>query len=150
VCMYSKILAATDLSDASIPALKTALELGRRLDAKVTVVHVTEPAYPANHWFVPHIGDDAEALTGIIARELEEARRRLEGQVQSLGIPGAEINIRVGRPAWVIVETARDLAYDLIVLGTHNRKGIEHVVLGSVAERVVRTAACPVLVVPAA
>ena len=59
VAMYQKILVATDLSEASQPALRSAFGLGQKLGAQVTVVHVSEPAYPANHWFVPHIGDDA-------------------------------------------------------------------------------------------
>ncbi len=146
--MYAKILVATDLSESSEPAMRTAIELGRRLGAEVTVLHIAEPAYPANHWFVPHIGDDAEALSTLIARELETARTRLQQQLEALG-GEPKMMIRVGRPAHVIVETARELGFELLVLGTHGRKGIEHVILGSVAERVVRTATCPVLTVRA-
>lgn len=145
--MYARILVATDLSEASSAALRTAIELGRRLGAEVTALHVAEPAYPANHWYVPHIGDDAETLSAIIAREVETARARLEEQLTATGTE-AKMMIRVGRPAGVIVEVARDLGFDLLVLGTHGRKGIEHVILGSVAERVVRSATCPVLTVP--
>ena len=67
--------------------------------------------------------------------------RSVEGDGQML--------VRVGRPATVLVEMARDQGYDLLVVGTHGRKGIEHVILGSVAERVVRSATVPVLVVKA-
>jgi nucleotide-binding universal stress UspA family protein len=147
--MYSKILAATDLSESSLPAVRTAIELARRLGAEVAVLHVSEPAYPANHWFVPHIGEDAETLGTIIAREIETARAKLDEQVAAAG-GGAQLLVRVGRPAAIIVETARDLGYELIVLGTHGRKGIEHVILGSVAERVVRVSPCPVLTVKTA
>ena len=148
--MYAKILVASDLTEASQPALRTAIELGRRLGATLTALHVIEPAYQANHWFVPHIGADAEALASLIDRELGAARAKLDGQLKALDAPDStELHVLIGRPAQTIVDTAKNLGFDLLVVGTHARKGLEHAILGSVAERVVRTSLVPVLTVRA-
>jgi len=146
--MYRKILVATDLTEASQPALRAALALAQETSAEVVALHVAEPAYPAHHWYVPYIGDDAHALRAIVARELETARTALETQISEAG-GGARALVRVGRPAHVIIEAATELGSDLIIVGTHGRKGIEHMLLGSVAERVIRTAPGPVLTVRA-
>jgi len=147
--MYRKILVATDLTEASGPAIRAALALAKEGGGEVTVLHVTEPAYPAHHWYVPYIGDDAQVLRDIVARELDAARKALETQVELAGGGGRPV-VRVGRPATVIVDTARELDADLVVVGTHGRTGLEHVLLGSVAEHVVRTASSPVLTVRSA
>ena len=144
--MFRKILVATDLTEASLPAVRTAIALARNIGAEAIALYVTEPAYPAHHWYVPYIGDDAHVLRAIVARELEAARATLDTQIADAG-GGATAMVRVGRPAPVIIETANELGVDLLVVGTHGRKGIEHVLLGSVAEKVVRTSAAPVLTV---
>jgi nucleotide-binding universal stress UspA family protein len=92
--------------------------------------------------YVPNVG---ELLEGLIAH----AERQLAVLKQSASALGLAINTAVvsGRPAHAIVEHAKDGGFDLIVMGTHGRTGLSHAMMGSVAERVVRRAPCPVLTV---
>jgi nucleotide-binding universal stress UspA family protein len=146
--MFRKILVANDLSDASRPALAAALELGRLAGAAVTVLYVSVPVYPTNHWYVPHVGDDAAALNAIAERETAAARAKLDADVRALaGAAATSIELKAGAPADVIVDTAAEGGFDLIVVGTHSRGGVERLLLGSVAEKVQRKARCSVLTV---
>lgn len=152
--MYRKILMATDLSEASRPAFDAALGLARRLGADLHVLHVTEPPYESRRWFVSFAGHEAEFFEGIARREDEAARKLLDDIVRKANADGGSsepvhVLVRRGVPADIIVGTAKDLEVDLIVVGTHGRRGIQHALLGSIAERVVRTASCPVLSVRA-
>jgi nucleotide-binding universal stress UspA family protein len=142
--MWRKILVANDLSDASRPALDAALELARVLGAELTVLYVSVPVYPVNHWYVPHVGDDAATLRAIAEREEAAARAKLAADTRG---SSATVLVKVGAPAEVILETAATLAADLIVVGTHGREGVERLLLGSVAEKVSRKASCSVLTV---
>ena len=149
--MIRKILCATDLTAASEVAVQTALELARELDASVTLLHVVEPAYISRAMFAPFTTADQEFLTGIARREQEAAIRLMTDQVATLNRPGREsvpvvTTVRRGIPSDVISLTAREVGADLLVVGTHGRTGISHALLGSVAERLVRTAPCEVLV----
>jgi nucleotide-binding universal stress UspA family protein len=147
--MFRKLLIANDLSDASAQALRTGIELARLFGAAVDVVYVTMPPYAANHWYVPHIGNDADMLQALSRREQEAARETLERTVAEAtgGEPGLAVTVAVktGIPADVILETAEELGADLIVVGTRGRQGVERLLLGSVAERVARKARCSVL-----
>ncbi len=150
--MFRNLLVANDLSDASRPALRTALELARRFEATCTVLHVTVPHYPANHWYVPHIGEDAAMLDAISGREQETARELLAAEVrQALGTDAdtvpVTVLVKVGSPADEILATAATIAADLIVVGTHGRHGVERLLLGSTAESVARKARRSVLTV---
>jgi nucleotide-binding universal stress UspA family protein len=147
--MFRNVLVANDLSDASRPALTAGVELARRFGAAVTVVYVTMPPYPANHWYVPHIGTDAEMLHALSQREQDAAKAALERSVGEIAGTDFDVTIQIktGMPADVILETADELGADLIVVGTHGRHGVERLLLGSVAERVSRKAKCSVLTV---
>lgn len=139
------ILVAIDFSDDSRLALRRALEIADRFDAKVTLVHAIDltglrGAAPELYVDIPslaaRIRDSAEAgLREIAAAEDPEGRRIVAAEVYE------------GRPANAIVEAAREKKASLIVTGTHGRTGLSRMVLGSVAERVVRHAPCDVLVV---
>jgi nucleotide-binding universal stress UspA family protein len=120
------ILLATDFSEASEPAVRVARDYAYRFGARVHLVHVAAPSDPG-----------AAARLGGIAATFAPA----EVVARVLGGPA---------PAAAIVGYAREHGIDLIVLGTHGRTGVSHLLLGSIAERVVRTAPCPVLTVPAA
>jgi nucleotide-binding universal stress UspA family protein len=136
------ILVPTDFSADADNALEYAMQLARTLQARLTLLHVIEPlavgsidALPAT--FLP----DLEAkITDIMAS--------YHARVTAAGIP-CDYTIVHGVPFQVIVETAGTARTDLIIMGTHGRTGLRHVLLGSVAERVVRLAPCPVLVVRA-
>ena len=144
------ILAATDLEETSLPALRMALDLASGLGARVTLVHVIEPiASPP--------GLEAYALEGMPAdweQRVERGRlgavhRRLEALVRDNGRPGVEVatHIVTGLMPGALVDAATDVGADLLVLGTHGRSGVAHFLLGSVAEKVVRASPCPVLTV---
>ena len=140
-----RIVMATDFSDASAEALETAVGFARDCGASLDLVHVaTEVAYP-----VPPPVDLLRMpidLPSVVA----EASSRLqleEVRVRALGV-ACESNVLVGRAPAEIVDHAEKAGADLIILGTHGRSGLGHALLGSVAEKVVQHARCPVLTVP--
>jgi len=150
--MMRKILVATDLSEASEPALRTAIELGARLGAQVTALYVSEPPYEPHHWFLPWPERDAELFRAALRREQDEARGRLRAQVGKLVEREQQVpllKVLGGIPSDVILEAAAQTEADVIVMGTHGRRGLQHAVMGSIAERVVRTSPIAVLTVRA-
>lgn len=136
-------LVPIDFSAYAEQALDYAARLARTLKARLTVLHVIQP--------VPMAGVDmGVALPEAYLRELEEAvQHNMEealGRVTADGLT-AERVVLYGVPFQEIVETAKAHQVDLIVMGTHGRTGLMYVLLGSVAEKVVRLAPCSVLVV---
>lgn len=140
-----KILLATDFSDASTAAAAYARLLADAFSASIHVLHVLEDL--AAHAWTTEVY--VAALPGVHEEMERQARERLEAVFP----PGERERYRVttvlrtGSPFVEIVRYARDENMDLIVLGTHGRGPIAHMLLGSVAERVVRKAHCPVLTV---
>jgi nucleotide-binding universal stress UspA family protein len=138
-----RLLCATDLSDAAEPVLRQAEALARSLGAEVILLHV---ASEAPLW--------SEALYTPSVRAVFEGQRRwaadaLASRVAALaaaGVPGRAV-LRDGVAWEEIVGAARDEQADMIVMGTHGRAGLDRMLMGSVAERVVRQAPCPVLTV---
>lgn len=151
--MFRKILVATDLTDASLPALRVALDFARRFSAEVVALYVAESAYTNRSWYAPFEPSETELLEALRVRQRDAALVALEAQIEKSSARTASDNILVrpllrdGVAADIIPSTAVELGADLIVLGTHGRKGASHLLLGSIAERVVRSAACPVLTV---
>lgn len=143
-----KILFATDFSDDSINARPFAEELARRFGAEIIVLHVDQPMAPV---MVGELGPafDVGAMTQIVEEQRLAAHRELDKMVTQLrdGQIKARSLLRVGAPFVEIVRAAETEGADLIVLGTHGRSGLAHVLLGSVAERVVQKAGCAVLTV---
>ena len=140
----SKILCPTDFSDLSKNALAQAVALARWYEAEITVLYVApvaitaaEVAYIPSPWLSPEM---REKLRGDLHAFADSARQQ--------GIT-VRIDLSEGNPATEILDTARTDAFDLIVMGTHGRRGLSRVMMGSVAEDVVRHAPCPVLVVRA-
>jgi universal stress protein A len=140
-----RILVPTDFSDPSEEALKTAMAFGQTFGALLDLVHVAvEATYP----LPPPI--DVASLPLDIGPALERAAEGLaveEARVRAAGIR-CESATLVGRADQEIVERARTTAADLIIMGTHGRSGLAHVILGSNAARVVQHAPCPVLIIP--
>jgi len=136
---WNKILAPTDLSEPSKCALKTAVALAQKCKAKLVLFHVVQCPNCASFDSPP----DAEDM-------MIEARKSLDDMAQTIppDVPVEKI-VRFGtrEPVEQIVEEADHLSADLIVIATHGFSGIKRVLLGSTAERVVRHAPCPVLVV---
>jgi nucleotide-binding universal stress UspA family protein len=137
------ILVPTDLSEGAAQALDYACELARTLDAEVHLLNVV--GIPALG--VPELG---VALTSKVIDQLvvdnQTALQELARTRCATSRVG-QVLIKVGDPRDTINQTARDLGIDLIVMGTHGRRGITRALLGSVAEIVVRTAPCAVLTV---
>jgi universal stress protein A len=134
-----KILVPVDFSEAGKPSLHHALFLARQSGASVHLVHVMEPAY-----YLPdfnHAPPDLSALREQVNRELGRLQMSLFRGVKTRS------EIRDGQAYLEIVSAARDLPADLIVMATHGHTGLRHIFLGSTAERVVRHAECPVLVI---
>jgi nucleotide-binding universal stress UspA family protein len=141
---WKRICCGVDFSDASRAAMETAADLARRMGAELVLLH----AYPIPGFTFP---DGSVVASPAMMQELAEgAERHLQAwrrDAEALGISGVKAEKAVGEPAREIVEYARGHAVDLLVLGTHGRSALEHALLGSVAERVVRKAPCAVLTV---
>lgn len=134
------ILVPHDFSDTAQHALGFALEFAAKLGARVTVMH----AYEIPSYAYP----DGIALTAEVVGNIQRAAgAALEGVVARSRRPGVDVQglLRQG-PAWSEINaTAKDAHADLVIMGTHGRHGLARAFLGSVAEKVVRTAPCPVL-----
>ena len=139
------ILLTTDFSDASEEAVAKAGEMARDTGAKLTVLNVHHHAPAAPEAVIPPDKQvtpaelDAEAL-----QNLDDLRRTLLQGVESVSLVSLE---NVSAPL-AICDYAAHHGVDLIVIGTHGRTGMSRLLLGSVAEKVVRHSSCPVLVVP--
>lgn len=140
-----RILVPTDFSDCALSAVRYAAELADKFAAELILLHVvpdTVLALPDAVMPTPVPSVNLDALTDagkqglanlIVSEKLERHRPRPE--------------VRIGSPAGEIVAAARDLHADLVCIGTHGRGGIARVLLGSVAEHVLRQSPCPVLTV---
>lgn len=139
------ILVACDFSEHSAAALDCALDLARVLGAKVRVLNVYHrPVEALSPYEIP--------LPETVVRDIRQgAERRLEEILRSASTEGVptEVMVLEGSAAEAISDAARALPADLIVMGTRGLTGLKHVLLGSVAERTVRIAPCPVLTVKA-
>lgn len=136
------ILVPHDFSETGEHALAFALDLAQPLGARVTVLHVYEvPAFA-----FPEMPVETSDLTGQIQRASQSA---LDSVVTRAQRPGVDVRalLREGTVWSEIQRAAGDTRADLVVMGTHGRRGLSHALLGSVTEKVVRTAPCPVLTV---
>jgi len=142
-----RILVPTDFGEVADAALTYGRELARTFGANLDVLHV------ADNVFARSIGIEGYVSTfPEVQRDIEETARiqldRLVGD-EDRALLGARAVIRTSNsPASAIVAYSRDANVDLIVMGTHGRSGLAHALLGSIAERVVQHAPCPVLIVP--
>jgi nucleotide-binding universal stress UspA family protein len=140
---FKTILVATDFSDASTLALEYGRVLGQRFGAGLRVLHVVETPPPlGSELHVPEVTSTTERAVGVAQRQLADSLAQLTDN-DVIG------QILRGKAAKKIVEYAVDHDVDIIVMGTHGRGGLAHLLMGSVAELVVRTAPCPVLTVHA-
>lgn len=132
------VLVPFDFSEHSELALKRAVSLARQSE-DVHVLHVLPFLVPAEPGVVWATVDDAHRI--------QHALENLHEVVRKLGVGNVELEVRLGDPGQVSCERAEELKAELIVVGSHGRTGLTRMLLGSVAERVVRLAHCPVLVV---
>jgi universal stress protein A len=148
--MMKRILIPVDFSAPSLKALDYAAGLARRRRPKpqLVVLHVVEPVYYPAVGEMYGVGLDLGSVYDEIERAAQAHVARLTTSLRRRGAAARGL-ICVGAAAQAIVEAAAKLKADLIVLSTHGRTGLSHVVMGSVAERVVRTAPCAVVTVRA-
>lgn len=140
-----RILCPIDFSDHSIHALDHAVAFAKWYGSSVTLMHVRPPApvsYPAGPEMV------ATLLTPQERAALLDSMNRLQ-QEHCMGTPSI-VEVIEGPPATELLTRADSMPADLVVMGTHGRSGFERLMLGSITEKVLRRAACPVLTVPAA
>jgi universal stress protein A len=139
-----RILVPVDFSAPSRAALEHATGLAERMDAELVVLHAWEqPAY---------LGPEGVVLSapGVVHPGLEEVRRAVEREVAQFvkGVPlpaGTQVRVVQGKPHDAILAVAAEPGVDLVVMGTHGRSGLARMIVGSVAEAVIRHAPCPVL-----
>ncbi|NLW50672.1 MAG: universal stress protein [Candidatus Brocadiaceae bacterium] len=137
-----RIVCAVDFSDSSDHAQRYAVGLAEVFDAELRILHVVEPP------FLPTYSLAGVPNLALPIEEVEDAaRKHLQQAVEACRAVHADTEgiLRTGSPFVEIINCARETEADLIVVGTHGRTGLSHMLIGSVAEKVVRKAPCPVL-----
>ncbi len=137
-----KILVPIDFSDYSKSALRYAIEFAKQFNAKLYLIYVVEPIiYPADFSMGQVTFPSAEIDLN------ERAREELENLAKAEIGDSLEYEVitKTGKPFAEINETASEIDADLIIIATHGHTGVEHLLFGSTAEKVVRKAPCPVL-----
>ena len=142
--VIQKIVVPIDFSDASTRAAQYAAALARRLEASLHLVHVLEPPDLA--------GTPLEQYGRTPAGFLDQIYWEKRHQLVAIGADlerdvTVTSEVRHGRPADAIGQAVVDYGADLVIMSTHGRTGLSHLLMGSVAEQVIRSARCPVLVV---
>jgi nucleotide-binding universal stress UspA family protein len=161
---FTHILVPTDLSEPANHALRYATEEARLHGAKVTLLHVLPASGGTDVYYVTgapdasasgydpiaggRLGGPRPAEPTVVRRDLnDDALTQLHDMVPDAFRATWRVETASGNPADAIVRLAAERDVDLIVMGTHGRTGLQHVLLGSVAEKVVRLAPCPVMTV---
>ena len=138
--IYKRILIPTDGSEYTKAAVSHGLKLAKAMGAEVTTMHVLDEA---PYYFL----SDGLSIPNLFAQLEAEGRKAVQYVVDEGDKMGVKVDQRIekGHPADTIVEASKD--YDLVIMGTLGRSGLSHLMIGSVAEKVVRFSACPVLLV---
>ncbi len=144
--LIERVLFPTDFSDNSEYALDYAIDLAERYGAELILLHVaSQPVYPvAPEAFIPNYSP--EKLAEQLEKEAEEKIDQLIKEKIKQRVTCRKI-VLTGTPFKEIIDTAKDLGVNLIVMATHGRTGLAYAFMGSVAEKVVRKASCPVLTI---
>ena len=144
----TNILVPVDFSPHAEHAFTYATTLAERFGAKLALLYVVDDSFATGGWSSEiYVSNVPELIENLIA-DADRRLATLKASAAALGLTAETAVIR-GRPAHAIVEHAKNGGFNLIVMGTHGRTGVSHVVMGSVAERVLRKAPCPVLTVRA-
>jgi nucleotide-binding universal stress UspA family protein len=139
-----KILFPVDLTEDSKALLPWVMTVAKKFDAAIHVLFVTQDLAEFSTFYVPHVN-----IKSFQEEVMKSATLKLKEVVKEAfkGFDRVDSAVAVGAPAEKILEAARNQKADLIIMGTHGRKGIERTLFGSVADKVVRDAPCPVLCV---
>lgn len=138
------ILYPTDLSEGSANAIPYVVDLTKHYGARLYVIHVIYDIARATGWHVPHMNLN-ELYTDIETGVKKELERCCVEEMR--GYKDIEYMIVKGLPHEEILKFADENNIDMIIIGTHSRKGLDRIIFGSTAEKVVRNARCPVLTV---
>lgn len=143
MAIFKHLLVPTDFEACSRHALDRAIDMALAFSAELTLIHVWEP--PVYPYVVPAAPEYVTAIE-------EAVKQHLADEVKSVAarFPGLRSELRMGVVWKEIVAAVEALGADLVVMGTHGRRGLEHALLGSVSEKVVRMAKASVMTVPAA
>ena len=144
--MFKPILFATDFSDSSEHAFQYALSLAGKFESRLAIIHVINEPVDLRGFYVPHISFDK------LEEEIEQGAWKLMEKfcrTHAQGYAKVESFVVPGIPYDEIIKKALELSADLIVLGTHGRTGLDHVLFGSTAEKVVRKSTVPVMTIRA-
>ena len=142
----SRILVATDFSDASERAVNYASELAFALNSELCILHVVSPVARPN-WTARVKNDDADSLTELLVRDAGATLGHLVARVAET-LPTVRGAVRIGLEAEEILNFARENHVGLIIVGMHGQGTASRLLLGSVTDRVLRKALCPVLTIP--
>jgi nucleotide-binding universal stress UspA family protein len=143
--MYHRIMVAVDGSDTSNRGLKEAIDLAKDQKAKLAIVHVIDLVVAFGAGQFPGAYIDATRELG--SRVIEHARKAALEAGIDVEIQSTEIVTSSYHVADTIAQMTHDWNADLLVVGTHGRRGVSHLLIGSVAERIVRVVTCPLLLV---
>ena len=139
-----KNLVAVDFSEASVEAVRRAMEIGEKFSRRLLLLHVIhDPADTPGFYLAKKAGKK-------VLRNMEQSAQQMMEEFVSehaKGCEGCEARVVPGLPAAQIVQAAEKEKVDLVVVGTRGRGGLERLMLGSVADKVIRSVACPVLTV---
>ncbi len=142
-----RILPPVDFSEHSKAALRYAVFMARSLDAALEVLNVYDPPFANDDIQIKMPDGDDVTVQEYVLRHTQDQMARLTDSIEGIEDVEMVVNILAGVPDEVIVDRGADGAFDLVIMGTHGRRGLARVLMGSVAERVTRLASCPVLVV---
>lgn len=147
-----KILIALDYDPLAEKVASTGYTLAKALHASVLLIHVVvEPSYYSSVEYSPIMGftgfSDADAYQ-VKEGLVKEAQRFLEESKKHLGDETIAVSVVEGDFADAIIDAAKDFNADLIVMGTHHRKGLDKLLMGSLAEKILNTASIPLLTIP--
>jgi len=146
MALIHKILVATDFSEPAAHALEYGADLAVKYSVPLLIMHAfTLPVLALPDGYVTITAPNAANMTG----QLNEGLERAEARARGLGVASVQSKLVEGAAWHEIIGMAKAQRCDLIVIGTHGRTGMSHLLLGSVAEKVVRKASCPVLAIPA-
>lgn len=143
--MYQRIMVAVDGSATAELGLKEAIRLARDQKAQLAIIHVIDVviAYGAGQWVGGYVEDTREFSQQVISQARKLAQDAgIEPEIQTPEIVTSGYHV-----ADTVAQLAREWKADLLVVGTHGRRGVSRMLIGSVAERIVRVAPCPLLLV---
>lgn len=149
-----KILIALDYNPTAERIAKTGYEMAKSMNAEVTLLHViADYTYYSSLDYSPIMGFDQFSNLGAVqidsVTELENAAREyLEKTKTFLGDPSIKTLVKDGDSGDAIIEAAKNLGVDIIVLGSHSRRGLDKILMGSVAEKVLRRSKIPLFIIP--